>query len=86
MITKDALAVHLVTEGNEFLIIHSVLMAVADTVNAVKHFVGLRYPMSDEVESELEDVLYGEDSEKIVTWMVGGILLKFHRTTIVTER
>lgn len=85
VITKDALAISRVTEGNEFLIIASTLVGVADTVNAVKHFIGLWHLMSDEVETKLEDVLYGNDPNATATWQIRDTLLVFQRTTLVVE-
>ena len=85
VITKDALAIRLVTEGNEFLVMDSVPVVIADSINAVKHFFGLRYPMPDNVEAELEDVLYGDAPDKFATWKVGDSLFIFTHTKLVTE-
>jgi len=85
VITKDALAIALVTEGNEFLMLASVPVGTAETINAVKHFFGLRYPMPDNVEAELEDVLYNDATDKVVTWKVGDSLFAFTRTTLIME-
>lgn len=85
MITKDVLAIHLVVDGNEFLILASIPLGVATSVNAVKHFIGLRHPMPDEVEAQLEDVLYGDTPDKTATWKAGDRIFVFNRTTLVTE-
>lgn len=84
--TKDALGIALVVKGNEFMIIASVHVGTADTINAVQHFIGLRHPMPDAIEVELGEILYGDNPQKSCTWKVGDSLFNFYRTTLIMEQ